>query len=148
MRYILCLSFVLIAGCDQIRSTKDRLFQKPPAESTVVDSETSPIQEEPVAEPTAEASAEPVASNPGWEGSKSTIAGLGDPTKAGRWMETPIVSSEINGRVVARKTGATAYVTLIPSGGAPTSGSHLSLDAMRALLAPLDELVELDVYSN
>jgi len=74
------------------------------------------------------------------------VAGLGDPNTPGRWLETPLVEIEVTGRVVVPRTGAQAYITLVP--GPDGAGSRLSLDAMRALLLPFDELVELDVYSN
>ena len=50
--------------------------------------------------------------------------------------------------MVVPRTGAQAYITLIPEDGPEGGGSRLSLDAMRALLVPFDELVELDVYAN
>ncbi|SDE16403.1 hypothetical protein [Ruegeria marina] len=145
MRYILLISLILVAGCDRVRSTTDKLFSR---SEPVVQAETpeSGTQAEPEAAP------EPVEAaadfQPGWDGARQTIAGLGDPTVPGRWMETSLVSQERNGRVVLRKTGAMANVTLIPVAGDPGAGSRLSLEAMRALLAPIDQLVELDVYSN
>lgn len=145
MRYLLLISLILVTGCDRVRSTTDKLFNR----SEPV-AQTEALQAEPELEP--EAVAEPVQEatdfQPGWVGARQTIAGLGDPTIPGRWLETSLVSQERNGRVVVRKTGATAHVTLIPVAGDPGAGSRLSLEAMRALLAPIDELVELDVYSN
>ncbi|MCE8516502.1 hypothetical protein KBY31_07230 [Ruegeria pomeroyi] len=145
MRYLVLISLVALAGCDRVRTTTDKLFggDKAPETTAAPQAETAP---EEAAE--AETAAPPADILPGWEGARQTVAGLGDPTIPGRWMETALVEQERNGRVVVRKTGATAHVTLIPAGGDPGSGSRLSLDAMRALLAPIDELVELDVYSN
>ncbi len=48
---------------------------------------------------------------------------------------------------MVRRTGAQAYITLVPA-GSDGGGSRLSVDAMRALLVPFDELVELEIYSN
>ncbi|MCU9838532.1 hypothetical protein OEZ49_12205 [Ruegeria sp. WL0004] len=150
MRYVLLISLILVAGCDRVRSTTDKLFNRsePVAQTAAPETEASeteaPEEPEAVAEPVQEAAD----IQPGWVGARQTIAGLGDPTIPGRWMETTLVSQERNGRVVVRKTGATAHVTLIPVAGDPGAGSRLSLEAMRALLAPIDELVELDVYSN
>ena len=121
-----------------MRSTTDRVFG---GEKPVEVEETAVVEE--VAEP------QPVpVSTPSWTGPKTTIAGLGDPTTPGRWLETPLVETEITGRVVVPRTGAQAYITLVPASGPVGGGSRLSLDAMRALLLPFDELVELEVYSN
>lgn len=148
MRYLVLISLVALAGCDRVRSTTDKLFggDKAPETTAAPQAETAPDEAAEAATP--ETAAPPADILPGWEGARQTVAGLGDPTIPGRWMETALVEQERNGRVVVRKTGATAHVTLIPAGGDPGSGSRLSLDAMRALLAPIDELVELDVYSN
>lgn len=138
MRYTLLTLCVLVAGCDTVRSTTDR----------VLGSGSKPAEaEEVVTEVTVEP--EPAAVAPAsWVGAKTTIAGLGDPTTPGRWLETPLVDTEFTGRVVVPKTGSQAYITLVPAPGPESGGSRLSLDAMRALLLPYDELVELEIYSN
>lgn len=156
MRYTLITLCVLVAGCDTVRSTTDRVFggdqTQPEAEQTVVEEEAveEPVVEETVAEGTV--AEYPVEPEPvtvvGWVGAKTTIAGLGDPTTPGRWLQTPLVETEFTGRVVVPRTGAQAYITLVPAQGPESGGSRLSLDAMRALLLPFDELVELEVYSN
>ena len=135
MRYLFIIMPALLTGCDALRNTISR-----------VPTGSSDQAAEAVAEPET-VNATPVAAvSAGWPGAKTTIAGLGDPNTPGRWLETPLVETEINGRVVVPKTGAQAYVTLVP---APVgSGSRLSIEAMRALLVPFDELVELAVYSN
>ncbi|WP_170364513.1 hypothetical protein [Ruegeria arenilitoris] len=134
MRYLFVIIPAFLTGCDAVRQSLDRAPDAEPAQTT----ETAAALEEVEATPVA-------AVNTGWAGAKTTIAGLGDPNKPGRWLETPLVETEINGRVVVPKTGAQAYITLVP---APSGGSRLSVEAMRALLVPFDELVELDVYSN
>lgn len=135
MKYLLLLLCVAVAGCDVIRSTSDRVFGAPDA---------APDPAPTVVEPTPEV--QPAAVETGWSGAKTTVAGLGDPNTPGRWLQTPLVQAETNGRVVVPRTGAQAYVTLVPApeGG----GSRLSLEAMRALLVPFDELIELQVYSD
>lgn len=137
MKYALLSLIVVLAGCDAIRSTSDRVFGR--NETPVAPAPA--VAPEPVVETSAPASA-------GWVGAKTTIAGLGDPTTPGRWLQTPLVDREINGRVVVSRTGALAYVTLVPAPGPEGGGSRLSLEAMQALLLPLDELVELEIYSN
>ncbi len=140
MKYTLLIFCLAVMGCDAVRSSSSNADASDgqPQESSSDEAATI-ASEEP----------QPVAvSNPGWTGAKKTIAGLGDPSKPGRWLETPLVAVEINGRVVVPKTGAQAYVTLVPVPGPEGGGSRLSLEAMRALLLPFDELVELDVYSD
>lgn len=137
MRYSLLIFCVLVSGCDAIRSTTDRVFGGSPAPATEA---VQPAEVEDSAVPP-----QPAAASVGWTGAKTTVAGLGDPNTPGRWLQTPLVDVEINGRVVVPRTGAQAFVTLVP---APDGGSRLSLDAMRALLLPFDELVELEVYSD
>lgn len=75
-----------------------------------------------------------------------TTAGLGDPSRPGLWMETPLVTRKQPGRIVVVGTARAARVTLLPAGGPKTAGSRLSLEAMQVLNAPLTALVELDVY--
>ncbi|WP_170758838.1 hypothetical protein [Ruegeria lacuscaerulensis] len=138
MRYMIVALCVLVAGCDTVRSTTDRVYG---GDKTPGDAEPTAVEE--TVEP------EPIpATAAGWVGAKTTIAGLGDPTTPGRWLETPLVDTEFTGRVVVPRTGAQAYITLVPASGPEGGGSRLSLDAMRALLLPFDELVELEVYSN
>ncbi|WP_170466109.1 hypothetical protein [Ruegeria arenilitoris] len=140
MRYSLLALCAVLAGCETVRSTTDRVF----GGDTPAEDGAPAVVEETVVEP------QPVAATAaaGWVGPKTTIASLGDPTTPGRWLETPLVETEFTGRVVVPRTGAQAYITLVPASGPASGGSRLSLDAMRALLLPFDELVELEVYSN
>ncbi len=137
MKELLVISCVLLAGCDAVRSTTDRVLGRTDAEV-----EAAPAEVE------STAYTQPVTATANWAGAKTTVAGLGDPTTPGRWMQTPLVDSEVTARVVVPKTGAQAYITLVPASGPETGGSRLSLDAMRALLVPFDELVEVEVYAN
>lgn len=77
----------------------------------------------------------------------TTIASLGDPTRPGFWLETPLVSVITQGRVVFPPTGQSAQVELLPIDGPPTAGSRLSLAAMRLIEAPLTGLPEIQVFS-
>ena len=144
MRELLVISCVLLVGCDTVRSTTDRLLgrNEAAAEATPVAVETAPAETE------SSAYIQPATATANWTGAKTTIAGLGDPSTPGRWMQTPLVDSEVTARVVVPKTGAQAYITLVPASGPETGGSRLSLDAMRALLVPFDQLVEVEVYAN
>ncbi|MBO9446472.1 hypothetical protein [Ruegeria sp. R14_0] len=140
MRYSLLTLCVLLAGCETVRSTTDRVFggDTPAEDGTPAVAEENVVEPQPV----------PATTAAGWVGPRTTIASLGDPTTPGRWLETPLVETEFTGRVVVPRTGAQAYITLVPASGPASGGSRLSLDAMRALLLPFDELVELEVYSN
>lgn len=77
----------------------------------------------------------------------TTIASLGSPTDPGIWIKTPLVTTVTQGRVVYTATGKSVNVELRPSGGAPGSGSQISLAAMRLLEAPLTGLPELEVFA-
>jgi len=78
----------------------------------------------------------------------TTIASLGDPTDPGIWLKTPLVSDLTEGRVENPATGKTITLELRPSGGAPGSGSQISLPALRLLEIPLTELPELAVFAG
>jgi len=76
-----------------------------------------------------------------------TVASLGDATRPGLWIETPVVTEEGPGRVIA-PDGTVVALTLIPSGGDRGSGSRLSLEAMQALGIPLTDLPTVTVISD
>ncbi len=76
-----------------------------------------------------------------------TVASLGDPTQAGFWLKTPLVSSEGSGSVEA-PDGTSVQVTLIPIEGAASAGSRLSLAAMRALGLGLTDLPTVKVFKG
>lgn len=77
----------------------------------------------------------------------TTIATLGDPSRPGLWLETPLVSTQTTGRIVT-EGGESLDVTLIPSGGLPGSGSRISLAAMQALGLGLTDLATLTVIAG
>ena len=77
-----------------------------------------------------------------FQGRATTIASLGDPAIPGLWMETPLVSTEQLARLRSN-TGKEVTVTLKPAPAG--SAGRLSINAMRALGAPLTELVEVQV---
>ena len=77
-----------------------------------------------------------------------TIASLGDPTRPGFWLETPLVSAPAKGRIVLAAGDVSVAVDLIPIAGAPSGGSRLSLAAMRLLGVALTDLPELIVYAR
>lgn len=77
-----------------------------------------------------------------------TVASLGDPTKPGFWLETPLVSKPTTGRVHFAGSGKSAQVDLLPIDGPSTAGSRISLAAMRLVDAPLTDLPTLQVYAS
>ncbi|MGB7241470.1 MAG: hypothetical protein WBC93_05185 [Sulfitobacter sp.] len=74
-----------------------------------------------------------------------TVASLGSPSEPGFWLKTPLVTSEVQGRVTNPATGKSAAVTLIPIEGPVTAGSRMSLPAMRLIGANLGALTEVEV---
>lgn len=77
-----------------------------------------------------------------------TVASLGNPANPGFWLETPLVAETTQGRVVYAATGKSVAVELRPIAGAATSGSRISLPALRLLGAPLTGLPELTVFAG
>lgn len=77
-----------------------------------------------------------------------TTASLGLLDDAGFWLQTPLVQSEAEGRVVYLKTNASVNLRLIPNGAAPGSGSQISIAAMNVLGIPIVDLAELQVYTR
>lgn len=74
-----------------------------------------------------------------------TVASLGDPSKPGKWMETPLVETQQMATVTDPNTGKSTQVTLIPISGEDSAGSRLSMEGYRALGADLTTLVNLNV---
>lgn len=74
-----------------------------------------------------------------------TVVSLGDVARSGFWLETPLVTSETEGRVESAG-GASAKVTLEPA--EEGAGSRISLAAMRLLEIPLTDLPTLTVYAT
>lgn len=150
---VLISSAVLLSGCSAVTNLADRpwlkggVFSRPAAmPAPVVDATpdadavapviVSPITDEP----------RPAPSGSGLLG--TTIASLGDVTKEGFWIETPLVASPAKGRVRYPATGREVKVDLIPLTGLSTGGSYLSLGAMQLLNAPLASLPEVEVFQN
>lgn len=75
----------------------------------------------------------------------TTVANLGDPTVPGFWVETPLVTSETEGRVQSKSTGRTVKVTLKPT---TTGGSRISISALQLLDLDLSGLHELVVFGS
>ncbi len=73
-----------------------------------------------------------------------SVATLGDPSRPGLWVETPLADSGARGRVVLTDGGQGVDLDLIPADD--DGGSRLSPAAMRALGLPLGALAEIEVF--
>ncbi|MGR3758764.1 hypothetical protein ACUXV3_01320 [Roseobacteraceae bacterium NS-SX3] len=136
--FILSLcSLPLLAACDGVQLNSSIL------NGSAAAPQSAPAGTEPAATE-AEAAAPEAGSGAGYSGSATTVAALGDPSVPGLWMETPLVGSEQRARVRG-PSGAEVTLLLKPIPGEATAGSRLSIEAMRALGAPVTELVEVQV---
>lgn len=93
------------------------------------------------------ATASPAAAGAGGGLLGETLAGLGSPTESGLWLRTGLVTAALPGRVES-EGGASVAVELRPSGREPGAGSHISLEALRALDLPLTQLATLRVFAG
>jgi len=97
---------------------------------------------------TADATPTPAAPAPQSDGFLGeTLAGLGAPSEAGRWLSTGLVDSPRPGRVVTQD-GQSLTLELRPSGAEPGAGSQISLAAMQTLGLNLAQLATLRVFVN
>ncbi|AKO97549.1 hypothetical protein MALG_02385 [Marinovum algicola DG 898] len=153
-------ALVVLAGCAELSAPFQQRERQADAPAGVSDTDGAP---ETAAAPPADAASEAAfdttsaeeraraAAAPSEAGAQSlgtTVASLGDPTRSGFWLETPLVDAPAQGRVEYSETGKSAQVELIPIDGAATAGSRISLPAMRLLGAPLTGLVTLRVFRN
>jgi len=143
MRYLIILALVVPAGCGLVRGGDKTADADPKATAAQAQVSESGDLSESVAGSVVEDAG--VTGLTGLTGPARTVAGLGDPSRPGLWLETPLVQSEGQGRVRLLSGGASVAVTLLPAPGPATAGSRLSLSAMRQLGAPLSDLVELEV---
>ena len=150
LRALLALSLVLaVAGCDsgfRPLGFMDR-FRGNDASDVPLPAVAEEVAEEEAVEAATGEEAEAPAPSAASGSLGTTIASLGDPTRPGLWLETPLVSAEAAGTLVA-ENGNRIDVTLIPSGGAAGSGSRISVAAMQALGLGLTDLATLTVIAG
>ena len=150
LRALLALSLVLaVAGCDsgfRPLGFMDR-FRGNDASDVPPPAVAEEVAEEEAVEAATGEEAEAPAPSAASGSLGTTVASLGDPTRPGLWLETPLVSAETAGTLVA-ETGNRIDVTLIPSGGAAGSGSRISVAAMQALGLGLTDLATLTVIAG
>lgn len=132
-------SFSLLAACNGLQLNSDILGGRNPASSSAAEPGLAPAPQVDATEIPA-----PVTDAPSFVGSANTVASLGDPSLPGLWMETPLVAAE-QSALIRSNRNTQVVVTLRPVVGAETSGSRLSIGAMRALGLPLTELAEVQV---
>ncbi len=77
-----------------------------------------------------------------------TIVSLGLLDEAGFWLQTPLVASETEGRVVNAVSGKSANIRLIPNGAPSGSGSQMSIAAMQLLGIAITDLAEVEVFKR
>ncbi len=111
----------------------------PPATATTVEQFDTTSEEDRVAATT-------VSETGGERELGVTVASLGPPAEPGIWLKTPLVTELVEGRIEYQ--GRSINVELRPSGGAPSSGSQISLAAMRLIEAPLTSLPEVTVFAR
>lgn len=97
---------------------------------------------------TPEERAAAAADNSGSQRVGRTVATLGNPADPGFWLETPLVDTVREGRVVAVANGKHVALELRPIDGDPGAGSRISLPALRLLEVGLAGLHEVDVYAD
>lgn len=76
-----------------------------------------------------------------------SVTTLGDASVPGLWLDTPLVRTEMTGRVVA-ENGRQINLVLRPTGGARGSGSRMSLAGFNALGIPLTAITTLTVIGD
>jgi len=125
-KVFLALPLALIAGC-ATTVPDDTTFSDPVAIDAALTADTD------VTEP---------AGDPNFLG--FTVASLGDASRPGLWLETPLVEEEGPGNVIS-ESGMILDVILIPLDAERGSGSRLSLEGFQTLGIPLTELPTLTV---
>lgn len=72
------------------------------------------------------------------------VVTLGDPGRAGFWVETELVAQSGQGRIELSDGSKSVEVALLPSAGS----GRISLAAMRLLEVPLTALVQVKVFAE
>ncbi|SEN14514.1 hypothetical protein SAMN04489859_1001191 [Paracoccus alcaliphilus] len=78
----------------------------------------------------------------------TTVASLGDATRSGFWIRTPLVKEPAMGRLRNPANGKSAQVELLPLDGPASAGSQVSLPALQLLGVSLTALPTLEVFKS
>jgi len=137
------------AVCLAVRKADESTMRPKPRQTTATAAVDGALRPEDLDTTSAEELREATATTIGAAGLKlgTTIASLGNVSIEGFWLETALVEHVTPGRVVWADNGNSVAVELRPKKGEKTSGSQISLAAMRALGVPLTALPELIVFS-
>lgn len=147
MRYFAAMALPFLAGC-AVMEQMELPGNRDTGAETEVSAPPPPADARSVEEfDTTSAAERKVAASAGTGGTRlgRTVASLGDPSRPGFWIETPLVTEERAGRLEYPLKGTRVEVTLLPAEG---GSSRVSLAALRLLDAPLADLSELDVFAN
>jgi len=153
-RLALLLPLLALAGCDLAATGTPQPPPRataPAAPSGVTETALQrPASARSVASLDASAVEKAAASRPAAAGARlgTTIASLGDATKGGFWIRTPLVQAAGKGRLVDTSTGKSVNVDLIPLPGPASAGSQVSLPVLTTLGVGLTDLPEVEVYRN
>ena len=155
-RLALVLPVLALAACDLVRTPATQApppaaSRAPTAPSGVTETALQrPASARTVASLDASAAEKAAASQPAAAGASlgRTIASLGDATKGGFWIRTPLVKEPGKGRVVDRATGKSVNVDLIPLPGPASAGSQVSLSVLTTLGVGLTDLPEIEVFRS
>lgn len=147
MKRLLFLSLIL-AGCGEFAALQTEPV--PEADVSVVDGAAPPPPEnarsvEEFDTTTEEQRIAAAAPTSGGRLLGTTVASLGDPSRPGFWIETPLARAPGTGRLVYPVNGKAVEVELMPI---DSGSSRVSLAAFRLLEAPLTDLPVLEVYAN
>ena len=149
MRYLVPVALIALCGCGVLPRSAGEPRPDP-----------SPIETEALAAPPPSATARSVeefdttteeqriaaaGNSSGGRLLGTTVASLGDPSRAGFWIETTLARTQGTGRLVYPVTGKSVEVELLPL---DSGSSRVSLAALRILDAPLTDLPTLEVYAN
>ena len=153
---------LLLAGCNQIgtQTGAARPADAPPAQSVAAASDAaSAVTRAPSPRPTARATPAQLDTTTAQQRSAAaspatrtetrlgtTVASLGDPSRGGFWIRTPLVSEPGQGRLRNPANGKTAQVELLPLAAPASAGSQVSLSALQLLGVSLTDLPRLEVY--
>ena len=159
-RLALTLPLLALAACDIATNAAPQAPARPPAATPTAPTGAAlgvteaalqrPASARSVASLDASAAEKAAASRPAAAGARlgTTIASLGDATKGGFWIRTPLVKETGKGRLVDPSTGKSVNVDLIPLSGPASAGSQVSLPVLTTLGVGLTDLPEVEVYRN
>jgi len=92
MRYLMILLFLLPSACDQMRGGTGKPAALTENDPELLSDPEVTGQQDPTAVAPDDSDMRPAGT--GLKGPARTVAGLGDPTRPGLWLETPLVQAQ------------------------------------------------------